>query len=43
METLQDHRETMEAFPELKLKVLDLRGRYEGAVAELVKYERGDK
>ncbi len=43
METLQDHRETMEAFPELKLKALEIRGKYEEAVAELVKYERGTK
>jgi outer membrane protein TolC len=43
MATLQDHRETMEAFPDLKLKALDLRARYEGAVAELLKYEGDDK
>ena len=41
METLQDHRETMEAFPDLKLKALDLRRQYEGTVAELLKYDRG--
>lgn len=35
METLQDHRETMEAFPELKLKALDLRMQYEETVVEL--------
>ncbi len=40
METLQDHRETMEAFPDLKLRNLDLRGQYEEAVAGLRKYER---
>jgi cobalt-zinc-cadmium efflux system outer membrane protein len=41
METLQDHRETMEAFPDLKLKALDLRAQYEDAVAKLLKYDRG--
>lgn len=43
METLQDHRETMEAFPDLKLKSLELRAQFEAAVAELQKYERGQK
>ena len=43
METLQDHRETMEAFPDLKLKALELRGQYEETVAELTKLERGTK
>ncbi len=43
METLQDHRETMEAFPELKLKALELRIQYEAAVAEILKYQRGIK
>lgn len=38
METLQDHRETMEAFPDLKLKALELRMQYEEAVANLEKY-----
>lgn len=38
METLQDHRETMEAFPDLRLKALDLRMQYEDAVANLEKY-----
>jgi outer membrane protein TolC len=38
METLQDHRETLEAFPELKMKALELRGQYEEAVTELQKY-----
>lgn len=42
METLQDHRETMEAFPELKLKALDVREQYEEAVAELEKLTSGD-
>lgn len=41
METLQDHRDAMEAFPELKLKALDLRERYEETVAELLRYTRG--
>jgi outer membrane protein, heavy metal efflux system len=38
MEILQDHRETMEALPDLKLKLLDLRGQYEEAIAELNRY-----
>lgn len=38
LETLQDHRETMEVFPELKLKALDLRLEFEKSVAELEKY-----
>jgi outer membrane protein TolC len=42
METLQDHRETMEIFPELKLKALDLRQQYEEAVADLEKFVSGD-
>lgn len=40
METLQDHRETMEAFPELKLENLELREQYEEVVAELEKFEK---
>lgn len=43
METLQDHRETMEAFPDLKLKALEIRRTYEETVAELLKFERGPK
>lgn len=43
METLQDHRETMEAFPDLKIKALDLRAQYEETVAELLKYDRGTR
>jgi cobalt-zinc-cadmium efflux system outer membrane protein len=43
METLQDHRETMEAFPDLKLKALELRAQYETTIAELQKYERGQR
>jgi len=35
MESLQDHREAMEAFPDLKLRALDLRLQYETTVAEL--------
>lgn len=38
METLQDHRETMEAFPDLKLKALEYREQYEEALSELQKY-----
>lgn len=41
METLQDHRETMEVFPELKLKALDLREQYEQVIAEIEKYSTG--
>jgi outer membrane protein TolC len=41
METLQDHRETMEALPDLKLKALDLREQYEDVVAELEKFASG--
>lgn len=40
METLQDHRETMEAFPDLKIKALEYREQYEEAVSELQKYAR---
>lgn len=43
METLEDHRQTMEAFPDLKLKVLDLRLRLEEAAAEIAMYESGQK
>lgn len=38
METLQDHRETMEAFPDLKMKALEFRIEYEKSVADLEKY-----
>ena len=38
METLQDHRETMEAFPDLKMKALDFRIEFEKSVADLEKY-----
>ena len=41
METLQDHRETMEAFSDLKLKSLELRSQYEEAVSQLLKFKRG--
>lgn len=42
LETLQDHRETMELFSELRLKALDLRQQYEEAVAEIEKYAVGE-
>ncbi len=38
METIQDYRETMEAFPDIKLKSLDLRMDYELAISSLEKY-----
>lgn len=38
METIQDHRETMEAHPELKMTELELRMQYEESIAELEKY-----
>ncbi len=38
METIHDRRETMEAFPDLKLKSLDLRMEYEQVIANLDKY-----
>lgn len=38
METLLDHRETMEALPDLKLKKLELRSQYEEVLAELSKF-----
>ena len=38
LETLQDHRETMEAYPELKLKAIDFRLEFEKSVADLEKY-----
>lgn len=43
METLQDHRETMEAFPGFKLKALDIRDQYEQTVTELEKFQSGDQ
>ncbi len=42
MESLQDHRETMEAFPDLKLKALGLRLEYETTVSELEKYRSSE-
>jgi outer membrane protein, heavy metal efflux system len=42
METLIDHREAMESLPDLKLKALELRAKYEEAVAELEKLSPGD-
>ncbi|UYL09889.1 TolC family protein [Bdellovibrio sp. SKB1291214] len=38
MESLQDHRETMETFSDLQLKVLDLRLSYEKSLSELEKW-----
>jgi len=38
LETLQDHRETMEALPDLKMKAIDFRIEYEKSIAELEKY-----
>ncbi len=38
METLQDHRETSEAYPDLKMKALNFRIEYEKSVADLEKY-----
>ncbi len=43
METLQDHRETMEAFPELKLRALEIRIDFENAVSALEKYSNVTK
>ncbi len=43
MESLQDHREGMEVFPDLKLKALDLRLQYETTIAELQNYVAGAK
>lgn len=37
METLQDHREAVEALPELKMNTLELRLQYEMAIADLEK------
>lgn len=39
MDTIQDHRETMEALPELKMKEIDLRMQYEQSIIELEKYQ----
>lgn len=38
LESLQNHRETMEALPDLKIRLLDLRLEYEQALMELKKY-----
>ncbi len=38
MESLQDHRDSMEAFPVLKLKALELRVQFEAAIAELASF-----
>jgi outer membrane protein TolC len=42
METMQDQRETMEAFPDLKLKALSVREQYEKTVMELEKFKSGE-
>jgi outer membrane protein TolC len=41
MESLQDHREAMEAFPDLQLKALDLREKFEQTAAELSSFASG--
>jgi len=38
MNSLQDHRETMEAFTDLRLQVLSLRAKYEQIAAQLLQY-----
>jgi len=38
METLQDHRDTMEALPKLKERALELRVQYEKVISDLEKY-----
>lgn len=38
METLQDHRDTMEALPDLKIKALEVRIQYEEAISQLEKF-----
>jgi outer membrane protein TolC len=42
MESLQEHREGMEQFPDLKLKALDLRMQFESTVAELAAFATGE-
>jgi outer membrane protein TolC len=42
METLQDQRETLEAFPDLKLKALEVREQYEQSIAEVEKFRSGE-
>ncbi len=42
LETLQDHRDAMEALPELKLKALEVRRQYEETISELEKFTSGD-
>lgn len=42
METLQDQRETLEAFPDLKLKALSLREQYEKTVMDLEQFASGE-
>jgi outer membrane protein TolC len=43
MESLQEHREGMEVFPDLKIKALELRLQYETTIAELLTYLSGEK
>lgn len=43
METLQDQREAREAFPNLKLKALDVREQYERSIAELERFRSGEQ
>jgi outer membrane protein TolC len=43
MESLQEHREGMEVFPDLKIKALELRLQYETTIAELLTYVSGVK
>ena len=38
MESLDDHRQAMEEFPDLKLKALNLRMQFESTVAELLRF-----
>jgi outer membrane protein TolC len=38
--TLQEYRETTEAFPDLKLKALEIRTKYEETLSEILKYDR---
>lgn len=38
METLVDHREALESFPDLKLKSLEIRNQYEESMLELLRY-----
>lgn len=42
METLQDHRDTMDVFPDLKMKLLDIRWEYESTLSDIEKYQIED-